>query len=82
MCDFCKDICTDEKALLTHEMEIGNGNICEYGVYVYRQDGKVYLSLCDANNGETAPDHCWYCIEFTECTMSDRRNCERWRSEK
>ena len=30
----------------------------------------------------TAPDHCWYCIEFTECTMSDRRNCESWRSEK
>ena len=27
----------------------------------------------------TAPDHCWYCIEFTECSMSDRRNCERWR---
>ena len=33
MCDFCKDIGTDEKAVLTHEMEIGNGNICEYGVY-------------------------------------------------
>ena len=30
----------------------------------------------------TAPDHCWYCIAFTECTMSDRRNCESWRSEK
>lgn len=30
----------------------------------------------------TAPDHCWYCIGFTECTMSDRRNCESWRSEK
>ena len=30
----------------------------------------------------TAPDHCWYCIEFTECTMSDRRNCESWKSEK
>lgn len=27
----------------------------------------------------TAPDHCWYCIKFTECSMSDRRNCERWR---
>lgn len=42
-CDFCKDIGTDEKAFLAHEMGIGNGNICEYGVYVYRQDGKVYL---------------------------------------
>ena len=30
----------------------------------------------------TAPDHCWYCIEFTECTMSDRRNCESWRMDK
>lgn len=30
----------------------------------------------------TAPDHCWYCIEFTECSMSDRRNCEKWRYEK
>lgn len=30
----------------------------------------------------TAPDLCWYCIEFTECTMSDRRNCEKWRHEK
>ena len=30
----------------------------------------------------TAPDNCWYCIEFTECTMSDRRNCERWRLDK
>ena len=54
MCDFCKDIGTDEKALLTHEMEIGNGNICECGVYVYRQNGKVYLSLCDAEYGEHA----------------------------
>ena len=54
MCDFCKDIGTDEKALLTHEMEIGNGNICEYGVYIYRQNGKVYLSLCDAEYGEHA----------------------------
>ena len=38
MCDFCKDIGTDEKAILTYEMEIGNGNICEYGVYLYRQN--------------------------------------------
>ena len=30
----------------------------------------------------TAPDHCWGCIEFTEGTMSDRRNCERWRLDK
>ena len=27
----------------------------------------------------TAPDHCWYCIKFTECTMSESRTCERWR---
>ena len=28
---------------------------------------------------ETAPDHCWYCIKFTECSMSESRTCERWR---
>ena len=67
MCDFCKDIGTDEKALLTHEMEIGNGNICEYGVYVYRQDGKVYLSLCDAENGETSY------MEIHNCPMCGRK---------
>ena len=67
MCDFCKDICTDEKALLTHEMEIGNGNICEYGVYSYRQDGKVYLSLCDAENGETSY------MEIHNCPMCGRK---------
>ena len=66
MCDFCKDIGTDEKALLTHEMEIGNGNICEYGVYVYMQDGKVYLSLCDADNGETSY------MEIHNCPMCGR----------
>ena len=27
----------------------------------------------------TAPDHCWYCIKFTECSMSESRTCERWR---
>lgn len=37
MCDFCKDIGTEEKALLTHEMEIGNGNICEYGETAYME---------------------------------------------
>ena len=67
MCDFCKDIGTDEKALLTHEMEIGNGNICEYGVYVYRQYGKVFLSLCDANNGETSY------MEIHNCPMCGRK---------
>ena len=70
MCDFCKDIGTDEKALLTHEMEIGNGNISEYGVYVYRQDGKVYLSLCDAEYGE----HDF--IEIHNCPMCGRNLSE------
>ena len=54
MCDFCKDIGTEVKPILTHDLDVGYGNLCEYGVYVYRQDGKVYLSLCDANNGETS----------------------------
>lgn len=67
MCDFCKDIGTDEKALLTHEMEIGNGNICEYGVYVYRQNGKVFLSLCDAEYGEHAY------MEIHNCPMCGRK---------
>lgn len=30
----------------------------------------------------TAPDHCWGCRFFTDCSMGDNRNCERWRSEK
>lgn len=54
MCEFCKNIGSEEKAILTHELDVGDGNSCEYGVYIYRQDGKVYLSLCDAENGETA----------------------------
>ena len=70
MCDFCKDIGTDEKALLTHEMEIGNGNICEYGVYIYRQNGKVYLSLCDAEYGEHAY------MEIHNCPMCGRNLSE------
>ena len=70
MCDFCKDIGTDEKALLTHEMEIGNGNICEYGVYLYRQNGKVYLSLCDAEYGEHAY------MEIHNCPMCGRNLSE------
>ena len=67
MCDFCKDIGTDEKAILTYEMEIGNGNICEYGVYLYRQNGKVYLSLCDAEYGEHAY------MEIHNCPMCGRK---------
>ena len=67
MCDFCKDICTDEKALLTHELDVGYGNLCEYGVYVYRQYGKVVLSLCDAENGETAY------TEIHNCPMCGRK---------
>ena len=70
ICDFCKDIGTDEKALLTHEMVIGDGNICEYGVYVYRQYGKVVLSLCDADNGETAY------TEIHNCPMCGRNLSE------
>lgn len=70
MCDLCKDIGTDEKAILTYEMEIGNGNICEYGVYVYKQNGKVYLSLCDANNGETSY------MEIHNCPMCGRKLTE------
>ena len=70
MCDFCKDIGTDEKAILTHEMEIGNGNICEYGVYLYRQNGKVYLSLCDAEYGEHAY------MEIHNCPMCGRNLSE------
>ena len=30
MCKFCKDIGTDEKAILTHELDVGDGNSCEY----------------------------------------------------
>lgn len=30
----------------------------------------------------TAPDHCWSCLFFTECSMSDRRNCKKWSNEK
>ena len=30
----------------------------------------------------TAPDHCWRCINFTDCSMSESRNCERWRLDK
>ena len=67
MCNFCKDIGTEEKALLTYEMEIGNGNICEYGVYVYRHNGKVFLSLCDAENGENAY------TEIHNCPMCGRK---------
>ena len=48
-------------------IEIGNGNICEYGVYVYRQNGKVFLSLCDAENGETAY------TEIHNCPMCGRK---------
>lgn len=70
MCDFCKDIGTDEKAILTYEMEIGNGNICEYGVYIYRQNGKVYLSLCDAEYGEHAY------MEIHNCPMCGRKLTE------
>lgn len=70
MCDFCKDIGTDEKALLTYEMEIGNGNICEYGVYLYRQDEKVYLSICDAEYGE----HTY--MEIHNCPMCGRNLSE------
>lgn len=66
MCDFCKSIGTDEKAILTHELDVGDGNACEYGVYVYRQDGKVVLSLCDADNGETAY------MEIHRCPMCGR----------
>lgn len=63
MCDFCKDIGTEVKPILTHELDVGYGNLCEYGVYLYRQDGKVYLSLCDANNGETSY------MEIHDCPM-------------
>lgn len=30
----------------------------------------------------TAPDHCWGCRFFTDCSMGDNRNCERWRLDK
>ena len=30
----------------------------------------------------TAPDHCWSCRFFTDCSMGDNRNCERWRLDK
>ena len=30
----------------------------------------------------TAPDHCWRCINCTDCSMSESRNCERWRLDK
>lgn len=31
---------------------------------------------------ETAPDHCWGCCRFTNCSMSESRNCQKWRNEK
>lgn len=36
-------------------------------MYVYRQEGKVYLSLCDADNGETAY------MEIHNCPMCGRK---------
>lgn len=30
----------------------------------------------------TAPDHCWRCSNFTNCSMSESMNCERWRLDK
>lgn len=30
----------------------------------------------------TAPDHCWGCRFFTECSMSESRTCERWHLDK
>ena len=70
MCDFCKDIGTEVKPILTHELDVGDGNICEYGVYVYRQYGKVVLSLCAAENGETAY------TEIQNCQMCGRNLSE------
>ena len=70
MCDFCKDIGTEVKPILTHELDVGDGNICEYGVYVYLQYGKVVLSLCDADNGETAY------TEIHNCPMCGRNLSE------
>ena len=70
MCDFCKDIGTEVKPILTHELDVGYGNLCEYGVYVYRQNGKVFLSLCDAENGETAY------TEIHNCPMCGRKLVE------
>lgn len=29
-----------------------------------------------------APDHCWICSNFTDCSMSESRKCERWSREK
>lgn len=66
MCEFCKNISETEKPILTHELDVGDGNSCEYGVYIYRENGKVYLSLCDANNGETAY------TEINRCPMCGR----------
>lgn len=55
MCDFCDNIPTkDEHKLMCHEFEPEEGIPFEYGVQAYRQDGKAYLSLYDAYNGETA----------------------------
>lgn len=30
----------------------------------------------------TASEHCWGCRFFTDCSMGDNRNCERWRLDK
>jgi len=30
----------------------------------------------------TAPDHCWSCRFFTDCSMSNSRNCKKWSNEK
>lgn len=65
----------------------------EPATIVYRQDfvrpGELQKSkkerhaIYERNRRKaTAPDHCWGCRFFTDCSMGDNRNCERWRSEK
>lgn len=30
----------------------------------------------------TAPERCWNCHHFTECSLSDSRDCDRWKTEE
>lgn len=64
----------------------------EPAMIVYRQDfvrpgekqktKKERHAIYERNRRKaTAPDHCWGCRFFTDCSMGDNRNCEKWRRE-
>ena len=65
----------------------------EPATIVYRQDfvrpGELQKSkkerhaIYERNRRKaTAPDHCWGCRFFTDCSMGDNRNCKRRRLDK